>query len=70
MRIRDQEKDLSEPKTLKVSLPARLHLKLHSLKILTGETISDTVQEAVESYFEDDLETDAMSEAMPEHADA
>lgn len=58
MRIRDEGKDLSEPKTLKVSLPARLHLKLHSLKILTGTTISDTVEDAVERYFEEDLDAD------------
>lgn len=58
MRIRDEGNDLSEPKTLKVSLPARLHLKLHSLKILTGTTISDTVEEAVERYFDEDLDAD------------
>lgn len=54
MRIREQDKDLSEPKTLKVSLPARFHLKLHSLKILTGTTISSTVEEALVAYFDDE----------------
>lgn len=53
MRIQNETKDLSEPKTLKVSLPARLHLKLHSLKILSGTTISDTVEQALEEYFEE-----------------
>lgn len=53
MRIRNEETDLSEPKTLKVSLPARLHLKLHSLKILTGTTISDTVEDALDEFFAD-----------------
>lgn len=53
MRIRNETKDLSEPKTLKVSLPARLHLKLHSLKILSGTTISDTVEEALDAYFDE-----------------
>jgi len=70
MRIRDEETDLSEPKTMKVSLPARLHLKLHSVKILTGETISDMVEEAVESYFDEDLHPEAVPDATAETADA
>lgn len=56
MRIQDKDVDLSEPKTLKVSLPARLHLQLHSLKILTGTNISETVEEALNAYFSDRLE--------------
>lgn len=55
MRIREDDVDLSEPKTLKVSLPARLHLQLHSLKILTGTNISETVEEALDRYFDDRL---------------
>lgn len=56
MRIQEDDVDLSEPKTLKVSLPARLHLQLHSLKILTGTNISDTVEDALNSYFEDRID--------------
>ncbi len=53
MRIREGDRDLSEPKTLKVVLPARLHLQLHSLKILTGKNISATVEEALSAFFAD-----------------
>lgn len=63
MRIKNADKDLSEPKTLKVSLPARLHLKLHSLKILSGTTISDTVEEALDEYFEERNADEAAVEA-------
>lgn len=56
MRIRDDDIDLSESKTLKVSLPAKLHLQLHSLKILTGTNISDTVEEALDSYFSEQVD--------------
>jgi predicted DNA-binding protein len=52
MRIQTDEDDMNESKTMKVQIPTRLHLKLHSLKILSGRTISDTVEEAVETYFE------------------
>ncbi len=53
MRIKEGDRDLSEPKTLKVSIPARLHLRLHSLKILTGTTISDTVEDALSAYLDE-----------------
>lgn len=54
MRIKEDNADLSEPKTLKVTLPARLHLQLHSLKILTGTNISTTVEDALNAYFDED----------------
>lgn len=53
MDIRDDDMDLDEEKTMKVSLSKRLHLKLHSMKILTGTTVSEMVEEAVIAYFED-----------------
>jgi hypothetical protein len=56
MDLPGEDVDLSEPKTLKVGLPTRIHLKLHSVKILTGQNISDTVEAAVEHYFENDLD--------------
>lgn len=52
MMIRNSAKDLSEPKTLKVTLPTKLHLQLHQLKILGGQTISETVQAALETHFD------------------
>lgn len=41
----------SGAKELKVSLPCDIRVKLHSLKLLTGATISHTVQAALEEYF-------------------
>ncbi|MDX1612202.1 MAG: hypothetical protein R3185_07515 [Candidatus Thermoplasmatota archaeon] len=52
MMIKTASKDLSEPKTLKVSLPTKLHLQLHQIKILTGTSISDTVTSAVQAHLE------------------
>lgn len=48
----DADVDLDETKTLKVTLPASMHLKLHSLKVLTGTNISETVEEAVENHLD------------------
>lgn len=45
--------DLAEDKQLKVKLPLRLHLRLHSVKVLTGQNISDQVAEALASYLDD-----------------
>lgn len=56
MKIHEGDADLSERKTLKVSVPAKLHLKLHSVKILKGENISDTVEAALGEYFDDRLD--------------
>lgn len=53
MKIHEGDADLSERKTLKVSVPTWLHLRLHSVKILKGRNISDTVEAALSAYFED-----------------
>lgn len=45
--------DLEERKEVRVKIPLGYHLKLHSMKVLTGKQISDTVTEALETYFED-----------------
>lgn len=50
----DSDVDLDETKTLKVTLPASMHLKLHSLKVLTGTNISETVEEAVKEHLDDE----------------
>lgn len=68
MRIREEDADLDEAKTLKVSLPARLHLKLHTLKILTGDTISATVEEALVAHLKgmDQVSVDPDAQAAAE----
>lgn len=51
MYIEPDDRD-EEKKTVKVQLSADLYLKLHSLKVLEGGTISGRVQEALEDHFE------------------
>lgn len=36
---------------MKVRIPVTQHVKLHSVKVLTGKRIGDTVTEALERYF-------------------
>lgn len=50
MMLKKNPADLSKPKTLKVTLPTRMHLQLHQLKILSGTNISDMVETALEDY--------------------
>ncbi len=50
MMLKKNPEDLSKPKTLKVTLPTRMHLQLHQLKILSGTNISDMVETALEDY--------------------
>jgi hypothetical protein len=43
--------DLDAIKELKVKLPLRFHVKLHSMKLLSGKTMASAVGEALEAYF-------------------
>lgn len=38
-------------KEIKVKIPVNYHIKLHTLKVLKGQSISDTVEIALERYF-------------------
>lgn len=38
-------------KELKVNIPVKYHLQLHSLKVLEGRHIHGVVEEALEAYF-------------------
>lgn len=54
----DSLRNLDRVKEMKVKVPARIHLRLHSMKILTGKGISDAVVDALEAYLaahEDEL---------------
>jgi len=59
VKIQEGDRELSERKTLKVSLPAKLHLQLHTVKILKGRNISDTVENALDEFFEDRIDDGA-----------
>ena len=40
-------------KEIKVKIPVNYHIKLHTLKVLKGLSISDTVEMALAKYFRD-----------------
>jgi DNA-binding protein Fis len=44
------DEDLNELKTVKISIPAYQVIKLRTLRVITGQTISDTMAEAVDNY--------------------
>lgn len=48
------DEDLDETKTVKLSLPKHQHLRLHCLKIISGETMSDMATDALDRYFEEE----------------
>lgn len=54
--------DLEERKTLKVKVPQAFQLRLHALKVLTGQTISEMVEEALDAYF-------AQADELPDEID-
>jgi hypothetical protein len=45
--------NLTEDKEIKVKIPLDYHIKLHTVKVVSGTAISDTVKMALESYFEE-----------------
>lgn len=50
----------AERQSLKVKIPSDYHTKLHSIKVLTGKTISSTITEALREYLEEvEVENDA-----------
>lgn len=46
------EERLSELREVKLKLPLRHHVTLHSLKLLKNQSISDLVADALDSYFD------------------
>lgn len=50
---RDSTEDSDERQSLKVKIPADYHTKLHSIKILTGKTISNAITEALQQYLDE-----------------
>lgn len=48
-----QQSTHQEDCTMKVTVPVSLRMKLHILKILEGQNLSETVELALENYFED-----------------
>ncbi|MHB8586343.1 MAG: hypothetical protein ACYDDF_10980 [Thermoplasmatota archaeon] len=42
-----------DEKEIKVRIPVEYHIRLHAVKVVKGQAISDTVRLALESYFSD-----------------
>lgn len=51
MLIREPKIDPSREKEVKVKIPVSHHIRLHSMKVLTGKQISDAITEALDAYF-------------------
>lgn len=51
MLIEQPKSDPTRSKEVKVKIPVGHHVKLHSMKVLTGKQISDAVTEALDMYF-------------------
>jgi len=43
---------MDEPRALKVRIPVSLHVKLYSLRLMTGTSISETVAAALAHHFD------------------
>ena len=44
---------MTEDKEIKVRIPLDYHIKLHTVKVVSGTAISDTVKVALENYFDE-----------------
>lgn len=44
---------LASEKEIKVRIPMQQHIRLHTIKVLHGQSISDTVKAALDAYFRD-----------------
>ena len=51
MFVNEAVSDRGSGKEIKVKIPVGYHIKLHTLKVLKGQSISDTVEIALEKYF-------------------
>jgi hypothetical protein len=67
--IREQQKDLSVRKSIKVKLPIRQHIKLHALKLVTENNISETVETALDEFLDRKEDSDTEAAAASQVAD-
>ena len=52
-QLRRKPTVMTEDKEIKVRIPLDYHIKLHTVKVVSGTAISDTVKAALESYFDE-----------------
>lgn len=48
----DGGRDLGEKRNIKLKLPLRQHIRLHALRLYSGQSPSVAVEEALDLYFE------------------
>lgn len=63
----DGPEEMEGEKEIKVKIPLDYHIKLHTVKVVEGQNISDTVRMALTEYFEDlreEQETSGSEEAQ------
>lgn len=48
---RKKPASMTDDKEIKVRIPLDYHIKLHTVKVVSGVPISDTVKAALEDYF-------------------
>lgn len=65
MMINEKKPEMDREKEVKIKIPLTYHVKLHSMKVLTGKQISDTVTEALEAYFRHHAEQRAAHDLSP-----
>ena len=65
----EEKKQLERVKEVKVKIPINYHIKLHSMKVLTGKAISDTVTEALDAYFTQMRAPNLMDNGIPASID-
>jgi hypothetical protein len=52
MLINEPKQDLESLREIKVKIPIAMHIRLHSMKVLTGKQISEAVTDALRNYLE------------------
>lgn len=50
-RVKRKVEGLHEDKEIKVKIPLDYHIRLHTVKVVKGQNISDTVKAALAHYF-------------------
>lgn len=48
----EEKKNKPAMKELKVNIPVKYHLQLHTLKVMEGRQIHGVIREALDQYFE------------------
>lgn len=66
----EQDAQVEGEKEIKVKIPLDYHIKLHTVKVVKGQNISDTVRMALTEYFDDLREEQASDDEDAQVAEA